>query len=66
MQAKECKTHPRYLGILKPKIDCPDCWRYYNADKMGSHIAGFGGNFTVRTAPTTPRPPAPTLLGKLK
>ena len=24
-----CKTHPRYRGLLKPRVACEACWRFY-------------------------------------
>jgi hypothetical protein len=26
-----CKKHPRYTAKRKPRVDCPDCWRMYQA-----------------------------------
>lgn len=26
----KCSKHPKYQGIRKPKVDCPECWNIYN------------------------------------
>ena len=29
--AVECSRHPLYQGVRKPKNNCRDCWKVYNA-----------------------------------
>lgn len=24
-----CKEHPRYKGVLAPRVDCLPCWKFY-------------------------------------
>ena len=27
--AKKCPKHPRYRGLLAPKVLCRECWEYF-------------------------------------
>lgn len=36
----KCKKHPRYKGIYKPRIECLDCWKIYEAE-LEKQLAGL-------------------------
>jgi hypothetical protein len=33
-KTKKCRKHPKYKGILEPRVDCNECWEIYNIEEL--------------------------------